>query len=157
MLWLLKMRINSRRVVYILLHNQLLNRPLLYCHVTKWWVLVRTLGFISSLVTHAFNYTQIHRQYSAIADLHTFPFTAAHALEFSVSTSSLLATDLYTETVTSNRYKYYTRNLPATLYILTGRPPVFFCSPGSTSLASATSSTVDLFGASGIHLETANN
>jgi hypothetical protein len=46
----------------------------------------------------------------------------------------------------------YTWNLPVALYILTGRRPlVFFCSPGSTSLASATSSTVDLFGASGIH------
>jgi hypothetical protein len=57
-------------------------------------------GFISSLVTHSFNYTQIHRLYSAIADLHTFQFTAAHALGFSVSTSRLLATDLSTETST---------------------------------------------------------
>jgi hypothetical protein len=34
----------------------------------------------------------------AIADLHTFQFTFAHELGFSVSTSRLLATDLNTET-----------------------------------------------------------
>jgi hypothetical protein len=42
----------------------------------------------------------------------------------------------------------YTWNRPVTLYILTGRPLVFLCSPGSTA---------DLFGASGIHLQTANH
>jgi hypothetical protein len=46
----------------------------------------------------------------------------------------------------SNTHKVFNSHLR----FLTGRPPVFFCSPGSTSLASATSSTVDLFGASGI-------
>jgi hypothetical protein len=35
-----------------------------------------------------------YRQYSAIAVLHTFQFTVAHALEFSVFTSRILATDL---------------------------------------------------------------
>jgi hypothetical protein len=39
-------------------------------------------------------------QYSAITDLHTFQFTTAHVLGFSVSTSHFLATDLSTETVT---------------------------------------------------------
>jgi hypothetical protein len=39
-------------------------------------------------------------QYSAIADLHTFQFTVAHTLGFSVSTSRLLATDLRAETST---------------------------------------------------------
>jgi hypothetical protein len=34
------------------------------------------------------------RQYSAIAILHTFQFTAAHALRFTVFTSRILATDL---------------------------------------------------------------
>jgi hypothetical protein len=34
------------------------------------------------------------RQYSAIAILHTFQFTAAHALGFPAFTSSILATDL---------------------------------------------------------------
>jgi hypothetical protein len=45
--------------------------------------------------------------YSAIADLHTFQFTVAHALGFSVSTSRLLATDLNTETSTSNHYEIF--------------------------------------------------
>jgi hypothetical protein len=39
-------------------------------------------------------------KYSAIADLHTFHFTVAHALGFSVFTSRFLATDLNTETIT---------------------------------------------------------
>jgi hypothetical protein len=69
-----------------------------------------------------------------MADLHTFQFTVAHALGFSVSTSRLLATDLHTQTVTSNHYRYYSWNLPVTLYILTGRPLVFFCTPGFNSL-----------------------
>jgi hypothetical protein len=60
----------------------------------KWRVLVRMIGFISTLITHSFNCTQIHKQYSDIADLHTLQFTVAHALGFSVSTSRLLATDL---------------------------------------------------------------
>jgi hypothetical protein len=38
-------------------------------------------------------------QYSAIADLHTLQFTAAHALGFSAFTSRLLATDPNTETI----------------------------------------------------------
>jgi hypothetical protein len=44
------------------------------------------------------NYTYI-QQYSTIADIHTFQFTVAHALGFSVSTSRLLATALKTETI----------------------------------------------------------
>jgi hypothetical protein len=58
------------------------------------------IGFISTLVTRSLN----HTQYRAIADLHTFHFTVAHALRFLVSTSHLLATDLNTESVTSNYY-----------------------------------------------------
>jgi hypothetical protein len=48
------------------------------------------IGFIGTSVTISLNYNQ----YSVIADLHTFQFTVAHALGFSVSTSRLLATDL---------------------------------------------------------------
>jgi hypothetical protein len=55
------------------------------------------IGFISSWVTHSLLVTLIYRQYSAIADVHTFQFTVAHTLGFSVSTSHLLATDLNTE------------------------------------------------------------
>jgi hypothetical protein len=38
--------------------------------------------------------TRDYRQYSAIAILHTFQFTAAHALRFSAFISRILATDL---------------------------------------------------------------
>jgi hypothetical protein len=41
----------------------------------------------------------MYRQHSAIADLHTFQFTVAHALGLSVSTSHLLATDLNIQTI----------------------------------------------------------
>jgi hypothetical protein len=69
--------------------------------VTKWRILVRMTGFINSLVTHTLLITfKLHRRYSAIADLHTFQFTVAHTLGFSVSISRLLATDLHTETST---------------------------------------------------------
>jgi hypothetical protein len=44
-------------------------------------------------------------QYSAIADLHTSRFTAAHALRFSVSICRILAMDLNTEIITPNHYK----------------------------------------------------
>jgi hypothetical protein len=44
-----------------------------------------------TLYTHT---TQNYRQYSAIAILHTFQFTVAHALGFSAFTSRILATDL---------------------------------------------------------------
>jgi hypothetical protein len=46
-------------------------------------------------------------KYSAIADLHTFQFTVAQALGFSVFTSRLLATDLSTETSASNHYEVF--------------------------------------------------
>jgi hypothetical protein len=59
------------------------------------------IGFISTSVTSSLN----HSQYSAIADLHPSQFIVAHALGFSVSTSRLLATDLNTETVTSNHFE----------------------------------------------------
>jgi hypothetical protein len=52
------------------------------------------IAFISTSVTISLNYNQ----HSALVDLHTFQFTVADALGFSVSTSRLLATDLNTET-----------------------------------------------------------
>jgi hypothetical protein len=39
--------------------------------------------------------------------LHTSQFTAAHALGFSVSTNHILATDLNTDTITSNHYEVF--------------------------------------------------
>jgi hypothetical protein len=53
------------------------------------------------------NTTRTYKPYSAIADLHTFQFTVAHALGFLVSTSRLLASDLNTETSTSNHYEVF--------------------------------------------------
>jgi hypothetical protein len=61
------------------------------------------MGFIGTSVTISHNYNL----YSAIADLQTFHFTVAHALGFSVFTSRLLATDLNTETITSNHYEVF--------------------------------------------------
>jgi hypothetical protein len=66
----------------------------------KWRVLVRLIGFISTLVTLSLLITLKYRHYSAIADLHTLHSTVAHALGFSISTSRLLATALSTETST---------------------------------------------------------
>jgi hypothetical protein len=42
--------------------------------------------------------------------------------------------DPHTEILTSNHYNYYSLNLPVTLYIFTGGPLVFFCTPGFNSL-----------------------
>jgi hypothetical protein len=46
-------------------------------------------------------------KYSTIADSHDFLFTVAHELGFSAFTSRLLATDLNTETSTSNHYEVF--------------------------------------------------
>jgi hypothetical protein len=59
------------------------------------------IGFIGTSFTISLNYNQ----YSAIADLHSLQFSVAHALGFSVSTSRLLATDLNTETSTSDHFE----------------------------------------------------
>jgi hypothetical protein len=58
------------------------------------------IGFISTLV-------KVTLKYSAIADLHTFQFTVAHALGFPVFTSRLLGTYLNTETSTSTHYEVF--------------------------------------------------
>jgi hypothetical protein len=58
-------------------------------------------GFISTSVTLSLDYNW----YSAITDLHNLQFTLAQVLGFSVFTSRLLATDLNTETSTSNYYE----------------------------------------------------
>jgi hypothetical protein len=61
------------------------------------------IGFISASVTSSLN----HTYYSTIADLHTLQSTVAHALGFPVITSHLLATNLNTETNTSNHYEVF--------------------------------------------------
>jgi hypothetical protein len=58
------------------------------------------IGFISASVTHSLLITLKYRQYSTIADLHTFKFTVARALGFPVFSSHLMATELNTETIT---------------------------------------------------------
>jgi hypothetical protein len=60
-------------------------------------------GFIGTSATISLNYSR----YSAIANLHTFHFTVAHVLGFSVSTSRLVATDFNTEMITSNHYEVF--------------------------------------------------
>jgi hypothetical protein len=59
--------------------------------------------FVQSLLITS-NTTRTYKPYSAIADLHTFQFTAAHALGISVSTSRCLIADLNTGNITSNHY-----------------------------------------------------
>jgi hypothetical protein len=61
------------------------------------------LDLMTVLCTISFN----HNQYSALADLHTFQFTVAHALGFSVFTSRILATHLNTGTITTNHYEVF--------------------------------------------------
>jgi hypothetical protein len=60
-------------------------------------------GFIDTSVTSSLNYTQLQRyRYST-----HFQFTVARALGSSVFTGRLLATDLKTETSTSNHYEVF--------------------------------------------------
>jgi hypothetical protein len=61
------------------------------------------IRFIGTLVTISLNYNQ----YSAFADLHNLQFNDTPSLGFSVSTSRLLATDLNTESSTSNPYEVF--------------------------------------------------
>jgi hypothetical protein len=65
------------------------------------------IGFIGTAVTICLNYNE----YSAIADLHNSLFTVEDALGFSVFISRLLATDLNTETSTSNQYAVFLPSL----------------------------------------------
>jgi hypothetical protein len=60
------------------------------------------IGFISTLVILSLLITIYYR---VIADLHTSLFTVAQALGFSASTNRLVATDLNTQTITSNHLK----------------------------------------------------
>jgi hypothetical protein len=64
----------------------------------------KKLGSRSDLLAFRLQSLLITLNYNAIAILHTFQSTAAHALGFSVSTSRLLTTDHNTETSTSDHY-----------------------------------------------------
>jgi hypothetical protein len=59
------------------------------CYVTN----KTGFGLDDWIYWHLIYITRDYRQYSAIADLHTLQFTVTHALEFSVFTSRILATD----------------------------------------------------------------
>jgi hypothetical protein len=61
-------------------------------HDERKQVLVRMIGFISTWL----QVFLITLKYSAVADLHNFQFTVAHALGLFVSTSDHLAADLNT-------------------------------------------------------------
>jgi hypothetical protein len=66
-------------------------------HCEYLWVLIQIIGFISTWVTNSLLVTS-NTALSLI-------YTVVHALQFSVSTSRLLATDRNTETSTSNHYE----------------------------------------------------
>jgi hypothetical protein len=80
-----------------------------FCHVSLvLWLIIMGSGSVDSIYWHLLCTFSLNcKQYSVIADLHTFQFTIAHALGFSVSTSHILATDLNTGTVTSNHYEVF--------------------------------------------------
>jgi hypothetical protein len=61
------------------------------------------IGFISTMVTSSL----IRTYYNAMADLHNLQSTVTQALRISVFTSRILATDLNTETSTSNHYEVF--------------------------------------------------
>jgi hypothetical protein len=68
---------------------------LLYCHALGCVNYKKGFGLDDWIYCALYIHTvRDYRQYSAIAILHTFQFTSAHALGFSVFTSRILATDL---------------------------------------------------------------
>jgi hypothetical protein len=88
--------------------NLLSTNQLLYCHVlgvrlTK----IMGCGSYDWIYWCFLKITLNYSQYSTIADLHTFQFTVAHALGFSVFTSRILAMDLNTGTITWNHYEVF--------------------------------------------------
>jgi hypothetical protein len=79
------------------------------------------IGFIGTSVAICLNYNQ----YSAITDLHTFQFTVAHTLGFSVSTSRLLATVSTQErslqiTMKSFLIQFFNANYLSHIHCMTG-------------------------------------
>jgi hypothetical protein len=90
------------------------------------------IAFISTSVTSFLN----HTYYSAIADLHNLEFTVAHTLGFSVSTSSLLATDLNTETSTSNHSEVFLSSVTLYSSVLICTQLIFTIHRGHTPFSS---------------------
>jgi hypothetical protein len=68
---------------------------ILYCHDLGMCETYKTgSGLDDWIYWHLIHTTRDYMQYSAIVDLHPLQFTLTHALEFSVFTSRILATDL---------------------------------------------------------------
>jgi hypothetical protein len=62
-----------------------------------------------------------YKQYSNIADLQTFQFTAAHALGFSVFPRRIWAKDLSIGTLASNQYEVLLSNIGLSKIMLCGQ------------------------------------
>jgi hypothetical protein len=69
--------------------------------------MIEFIGASLQLHLVTINTTHAYKQHSNIADLHTFQFTPAHALGFSISTSHCPAVDLNTEIIISNHYEIF--------------------------------------------------
>jgi hypothetical protein len=80
-----------------------------YCHVSGVpWRIITGSGLDDWIYWRLLCTLSLNRnQYSTIADVHNFQFTVAQALQFAVSTSRILATNLKTGTITSNRYEVF--------------------------------------------------
>jgi hypothetical protein len=90
------------------------------------------IGFINTLLTHTLLITLIYKFNTAYTVL-TLIYTLS--LGFSVSNSRLLATDLHTETSTQIATSITHKIFQSHFTFLTGRPLVFFCTPGFISLS----------------------
>jgi hypothetical protein len=65
----------------------------MYCH-TQGWLIRRGLDWMIGFIDTLYTVLDDYRQYSAVAILHTFQFTVAHALGFPAFCNRILATDL---------------------------------------------------------------
>jgi hypothetical protein len=88
------------------------------------WLIRRVLDWMIRFINISYTPLRTTGNYSATADLHTLKFTVAHALEFTVFASRILATDSWSLTVIAAHYE------------------VFFTQPNSFLATSRSSQTV---------------
>jgi hypothetical protein len=69
------------------------------CHVFRVVTIRRGMDWMIRFIETLYTPLGSTGNYSAIADLHTLQFTVTHALEFSVFTSHILATDFDTRII----------------------------------------------------------